>query len=395
MFRSGAKLNLSATPKVRKQMKALIITLMALTCSTLLAAEIGKLVVVKGPVELVSVDGTKSPAKALQALSEGDKLQTGAGGYVKLMMKDESVFQVGPNSEFGFDKFEMKSKNERTAVYNLAKGQLRSWFVHKSPEKTLTIKTPTASMGIRGTEILTDVYQSSVGETKTDIALIRGKLEVASGSLGGRVMLEPGQLLDGLGSKLAGRAPASAREALLKKLPSKVFDAVRKNSISPNGAIFLHEARQKFGREKLGDKFFGGLKDSSQNRAPASVDGKQLKRKRDINIDKGELREKLVNRIDTDQRKKLRQQVISNQIQNKIQEKNDDEVKRQPASTTNTTTINSSDTPPIYVPPTGQGGVPVDSDAAQGAPTGTNINTVNPTQMNQNKIKNIFKALDR
>lgn len=375
-------------------MKALIITLMALTCSTLLAAEIGKLVVVKGPVELVSADGAKSPAKALQALSEGDKLQTGAGGYVKLMMKDESVFQVGPNSEFGFDKFEMKSKNERTAVYNLAKGQLRSWFVHKSPEKTLTIKTPTASMGIRGTEILTDVYQSSVGETKTDIALIRGKLEVASGALGGRVMLEPGQLLDGLGSKLAGRAPASAREALLKKLPSKVFDAVRKNSISPNGAIFLHEARQKFGREKLGDKFFGGLKERVQDRGPASVDSKTNKRKRDVEIDKGELREKLVNRIDAEKRNKLRQQVISNHIQNKIQESNESDLKlRQPASTTNTT-INSSDTPPIYVPPTGNDGVPVDSDAAQGAPTGSNTNTVNPTQLNQNKLKNIFKVLD-
>src|SRR5690606_18015584 len=284
-----------------RQMKAILISLMVTTWGMAMAADIGKLDVVKGPVELVAADGSKSPAKALQALAEGSKVQTGAGGYVKLLMKYHYVFQVGPNSEFGFDKFEMKNKNERTAVYNLAKGQLRSWFVHKAPDKTLTIKTPTASMGIRGTEILTDVYHSSAGEVKTDIALIRGKLEVASGALGGRVMLEPGQLLDGLGAKLAGRAPASAREALLKKLPSKVFDAVRKNSIGPNGSIFLHDARQKFGREKLGDKVFSSISDKVQDRSPAST-AKTRIQQRKVEDEKDDLREKLVNRMDVDKR---------------------------------------------------------------------------------------------
>lgn len=383
-------------------MKALIISLMALTSSTLLAAEIGKLVVVKGPVELVASDGSKSPAKALQVLSEGDKLQTGAGGYVKLMMNDESVFQVGPNSEFGFDKFEMKSKNERTAVYNLAKGQLRSWFVHKSPEKTLTIKTPTASMGIRGTEILTDVYQSSGGDVKTDIALIRGKLEVASGALGGRVMLEPGQLLDGLGSKLVGRAPASAREALLKKLPSKVFDAVRRNSISPNGAIFLHEARQKFGREKVGDKIFGSIQQGVDGgRSPASA-AKERMQKRKLQSDKDDLREKLVNRIDADKRKKLRQQVITNQIAKQVSDQDSDYKPGQNSGSTNVDANSNrgGGSPPIVnLPGTGiYGGTGTNQVDADGAAdmdaNGRLPASQTPPVINRQNRNNIFNYLD-
>ncbi len=250
------------------------------------ASEIGKLVVVRGAVEIVTAGGESIEPKPLGSLHEGHKIVTGERGYVKLLMNDDSVFQVGPNSEFAFEKYQQETKQKRTAVYNLAKGQLRSWFVHKAPEKTLTIKTPTAAMGIRGTEILTDVYHNEEGEVRTDIALIRGKLEVDSKALGDSVVMEPGQLLDGLGERLAARAPASARAALLKQLPTKVFEAVRKNSIDQSGSIFLNEARQKFGDEGSAPvkKIFSNsnLQKKSGERAPASslVDGKEFSIKR-------------------------------------------------------------------------------------------------------------------
>ena len=249
-------------------MKKIALTLISFMVFTqgLYAESIGTVVKVKGDVAIIDEAGQVSFAKALAELPVGATVQTGEGAYAKLIMKDDTVFQVGPNSDFSLEEFDFKTKNERKAVYSLAKGQLRSWFVHKSKDKTLTIKTPTASMGIRGTEILTDVYADGDGKTKTDIALVRGKLDVNSEAFGSTITLIPGQLLDSIGEKVEGRSPASAKQTYLKNLSQRVFQAVSRNSSDSDGAIFLHDARKKFGNEKLKGRIFKRAK----GRLPAS-----------------------------------------------------------------------------------------------------------------------------
>lgn len=315
-----------------------------------MAEEIGKIVIAKGSVSIIDSSGKVHPAKQLYELSIGDKIETGKASYVKVLMKDDSVFQVGPNSEFALENFDYKNKNERTAVYNLAKGQLRSWFVHKSPEKTLTIKTPTASMGIRGTEILTDVYKDNGGEYKTDIALIRGKLEVAAASLGGKIMLSPGQLLDGLGQKVNGRAPASARREHLKNLSRKVFDAVRKNSIDNNGAIFLHDARIKFGDAQAKNKKFSNLLD--KGRGPASIDGED--KIKNIGVDRDNLRKKLSGKMNQQRREMIRKRVIASTMTEK--EEYEAKMKQQEDGTKTTSGDSNSEATIINAVPIGGGG---------------------------------------
>lgn len=290
--------------------KALLLTTTLCLSLAVHAESIGKIVKVKGDVKIVSLNGEQQEAKALSELELGALVQTGNGSYAKVIMKDDTVFQIGPNSDFSLDKFEFETKNIRTAAYSLTKGQLRSWFVHKSPDKSLSIKTPTASMGIRGTEILTDVYSDTDGNSKTDIALVRGKLEVASNALGEKIMLSPGQMLDSLGERVKGRAPASARREHLKNLSQRVFEAVKRNSVDGDGAIFLNDARKKFGGEKLKDKVFERMKGSG--RGPASVQNEEIK------IDK----DKILGKMKRQRRNNIRQQV------------------RNPASTT-TTTVDS------------------------------------------------------
>lgn len=301
-------------------MKNVLLISIGLCLSVAAKAEsIGKLVKVKGDVQIVSSSGESLPAKALDELDTGAIIKTGSGAYAKLIMKDDTVFQLGPNSDFALDQFDFKTKNERTAVYSLTKGQLRSWFVHKSPDKTLSIKTPTASMGIRGTEILTDVYSDTDGNQKTDIALVRGKLEVASAALGDKIMLSPGQMLDNLGKRIKGRAPASARRAHLKNLSQRVFEAVKRNSVDGSGAIFLNDARKKFGGEKLQNKIFGKIKDSG--RGPASVDYKTAKPQIGESA-KDKIKDRVLSKM-----KKQRRINIRNRLQ-----------ARNPATTTTTTT---------------------------------------------------------
>ena len=295
-------------------MKKTILISFTLCLSLAARAEpIGKIVKVKGDVKIVLEGGEQQEAKALAELELGSLVQTGNGSYAKVIMKDDTVFQIGPNSDFSLDQFDFETKNKRTAAYSLTKGQLRSWFVHKSPDKTLTIKTPTASMGIRGTEILTDVYSDTEGNSKTDIALVRGKLEVASNALGEKIMLSPGQMLDNLGERIKGRAPASARREHLKNLSQRVFDAVKRNSVDSDGSIFLNDARKKFGGEKLKDRIFDRIKESG--RGPASVDNKEVK------IDKEKIKNNVLGKM-----KRQRRNNIRNQIQ-----------ARNPASKTTTT----------------------------------------------------------
>ncbi len=280
---------------------AILISLGLCFSLTAQAESIGKLVKVKGDVQIISESGDSVQAKALAELNTGAMIKTGSGSYAKLIMKDDTVFQLGPNSDFSLDQFEFKTKNERTATYSLAKGQLRSWFVHKSPDKTLSIKTPTASMGIRGTEILTDVYSDTDGNQKTDIALVRGKLEVASDALGEKIMLSPGQMLDNLGQRIKSRAPASARRAHLKNLSQRVFEAVKRNSVDGGGAIFLNDARKKFGGEKLKEKNFS--RSSESGRGPASI--KQDK----IKIDNDVIKDKVSSRMKRQRRNGIRERI--------------------------------------------------------------------------------------
>lgn len=283
------------------KMKSTILISLGLCFSLSLQAEsIGKLVKVKGDVQIVSESGESVSAKALDELDTGAMIKTGSGSYAKLIMKDDTVFQLGPNSDFSLDQFEFKTKNERTATYSLAKGQLRSWFVHKAPDKTLNIKTPTASMGIRGTEILTDVYSDTEGNSKTDIALVRGKLEVASAALGEKIMLSPGQMLDNLGKRIKGRAPASARRAHLKNLSQRVFEAVKRNSVDSDGAIFLNDARKKFGGETIKDKIFSRV--SEPGRGPASVKNEKVNV-----INKDKIKEQVLGKMKRQRRNNIRE----------------------------------------------------------------------------------------
>lgn len=141
--------------------------------------EIGRIVNLRGEVlrSNAAMGVEAQPLKAGAQLYAGDQLVSSQRSFARILMKDETLFQVGPETTFVVEKFDFKQKNDRQATYNLVAGRLRSVFTQKAKENELFIKTPTASMGIRGTEILSDVYRVD-GEVRTDIALLSGNLDV-------------------------------------------------------------------------------------------------------------------------------------------------------------------------------------------------------------------------
>lgn len=241
------------------------------------AEPIGRIVKLRGDVE--SFNKTSGDSKKLQdgsEIFEGDLLKSQKGSFAKILMKDDTIFQLGPDTELAFEEFKFRSKKDRTASYNHIKGQLRSLFTVKSPSKSLKIKTPNTAMGIRGTEILSDVYKYK-GEVKTDIALLSGELEVDIKKLNlgealknRMITLKPGQVFesDHFKKNFTGGKPISK---LIQKLPRKIFNQL-KASRKKGGQTFLFEARKEVRRDIFNNAKFNFKRDGS--------DEKELDKKR-------------------------------------------------------------------------------------------------------------------
>ncbi|MEI8346953.1 MAG: hypothetical protein WCG27_05775, partial [Pseudomonadota bacterium] len=91
-------------------------------------------------------------------------------------------------------------KNDRQAVYDVSYGKLRALFINKSKEKDITLKTPTVSLGIRGTDFALNAFQNK-GVWQTDVALLNGQLNVTTINLDknmnpDKIILEAGKMVE-------------------------------------------------------------------------------------------------------------------------------------------------------------------------------------------------------
>ncbi len=241
------------------------------------AEPIGRVVKLRGSIEAVNkTSGDSAMLKDGDSIYEGDFLKSEKGSFAKILMKDDTIFQLGPNTEMIFEKFKFKTKEQRTATYNLVKGQLRSLFTVKSKEKSLMIKTPNTAMGIRGTEILSDVYKFK-GKIKTDIALMSGKLDVdltkmnLGQALKNRIIqLKPGQVFesDHFRKNFTGGKPI---QKLLRKLPDQVFKKLKKPE-NKGGQVFLLEARKQVRRDLYNGARFNFDRNGNEIKAPEKND---------------------------------------------------------------------------------------------------------------------------
>lgn len=250
---------------------------------------IGRVVKVHGEV-MNHQDGSSQSLKRGDHLYVGAKITSGKKSFVKIFMKDDTIFQLGPNSEFSLEKFEFTTKAERTAVYNLAKGKLRSLFTVKAPTRSLKIKTPTASMGVRGTEILSDVYKYK-GKVTTDIALLSGSLEIQTKGIQKRMLIKPGFVYQ---SSLSDSIKKNAIKSKIRRMDKRVF--ARAKSAKNIKNIFLNDVRRNIDKKLVKDVKFEVKKvENKKIRLPAS-EQKKLNKKQIKDL-KSPIKNDKINRI--------------------------------------------------------------------------------------------------
>ena len=129
---------------------------------TAMAADIGLVKVAKGSVQIQR--GTaKIPVTVGTGLQTSDVVVTGADGSAGITFTDNSLVSVGPNSVFTIEKYRFDTTTHSGEFEgNLKQGRLAAVsgkMVQQSPD-SMKIRTPSAIMGVRGTEFVVQVDET-------------------------------------------------------------------------------------------------------------------------------------------------------------------------------------------------------------------------------------------
>jgi hypothetical protein len=139
--------------------KGLILLVAMGFAGTAMAADIGLVKVANGSVQ-IQRGAAKLPAAVGTGLQASDVVVTGADGSAGITFTDNSLVSVGPNSVFAIDKYQFDSTTHAGEFEgNLRQGRLAAVsgkMVKQSPE-SMKIRTPSAIMGVRGTEFVVQV----------------------------------------------------------------------------------------------------------------------------------------------------------------------------------------------------------------------------------------------
>jgi hypothetical protein len=120
------------------------------------AAEIGQIKVLKGQVS-IERNGQVMQGNLGTRLEPSDILRTGSDGSVGITMGDNSLLSMGPNSILPLDRYEFDSTtNQGRFDAQLKKGSLAviSGRIAKQAPEAMTVRTPSATLGVRGTEFV-------------------------------------------------------------------------------------------------------------------------------------------------------------------------------------------------------------------------------------------------
>jgi hypothetical protein len=138
----------------RRDALAMVFLLGAATVAC--AADIGQIKVAKGQVA-IERQGKPQPATVGARLQTSDIVKTGADGSVGITMDDDSLLSAGPNSVLSLDRYAFDATtNQGRFDTSLNKGTLAviSGRIAKQSPDAMTVRTPTAILGVRGTEFV-------------------------------------------------------------------------------------------------------------------------------------------------------------------------------------------------------------------------------------------------
>lgn len=149
----------------------------------------GKVVLAEGDVRFFDKDRQMRRPKVGDPIHEGESIVTGKDGEVHLNMEDGGYIGVRPGTKMRIVNFRAQGDADDRSVIGLLEGSLRSvtGWIAKFGSKNVQVRTPSATIGIRGTEHepLVIPEGSPLGEPGTYDRVHVGETEIrtAQGSL--------------------------------------------------------------------------------------------------------------------------------------------------------------------------------------------------------------------
>jgi len=114
----------------------------------------GKIVLVTGKAVALSSSGESRKLKRGGPFYEGDTIETQKKSFVKLKYSDGGVMLLRPATKLVIEKYKFPKKGKGKSVTSLVKGGLRAvtGVIAKRNRDNFKLKTPSATMGVRGTD---------------------------------------------------------------------------------------------------------------------------------------------------------------------------------------------------------------------------------------------------
>lgn len=120
---------------------------------------IGSIKVLDGTVEVVRQGNVLHPVAGTR-LSDRDTVKTGYDGSVGIILRDNTIFSLGPDSTFNMKEFRFDpQKKDFSLVCRLMRGTFIfiSGVIAKLSPESIKIETPDGTVAIRGTRFAVQV----------------------------------------------------------------------------------------------------------------------------------------------------------------------------------------------------------------------------------------------
>jgi hypothetical protein len=140
---------------------ALAMALMAGWLPAAFGADIGQVKTAKGPVA-IERGGQTLPVAIGMRVQTSDVVKTGADASVGITMIDDTLLSAGPNSTLALDRCEYDPTTSKGKFdTSLRTGSLAvvSGRIAKQSPEAMTVRTPFAVLGVRGTEFVVETHE--------------------------------------------------------------------------------------------------------------------------------------------------------------------------------------------------------------------------------------------
>ena len=164
----------------------------AFASAEVLAQAAARILFASGNVSITAANGTTRPAQRNGDLASGDAIATGPNSWAQLRFSDGALTSLQPDTNFRIDDYRYQGRPDGSerGFFSLLKGAMRTVtgaIGHGSQRNNYRVDTPTATIGIRGTEYLASLANGltvSVGNGRVALLNDAGELVLGPGQTG-------------------------------------------------------------------------------------------------------------------------------------------------------------------------------------------------------------------